>query len=467
VVPSGTYVVEGGWLLAYEKGRHRLIRNGSMLIKRDHIAEVRSGRISGNLPRLSVPDHLVMPGFINGHTHVASGTPTRGLIEGGRSYGRPIELVENLSDAELDDLTAFNLAEILKSGCTTHVEMSLSLRQAESYVRVAKKWGCRGYPGGMIPGVLRLDKIWFRKDDKVLFRSVGGTLAEIEANLAFGRKHMNAGDGRIKPMMSPHASDTQTEETLTALVAAARELGTGIHIHLSQRATETAAVRRLWGGLSPAQWLEKHGAFDGPLFGAHMMAIDWRTDPAILIKHGAVYAHCPSAGGAGGATQPYPEALAAGIPTTVAIDTHSNDFVENLKLAVIGGKARAKLMADRVPVKMPTIWAAVEGATLVAAKGLGRDDLGRLTPGAKADFSTIDVSGFLFGAGSAPPEPLNNLLYCNGAAVKNVATDGRLQVFDGRLTVADEADVFARGAQAVQKVWKGLTKEKWFTPTSR
>ncbi|MSO64963.1 MAG: amidohydrolase [Alphaproteobacteria bacterium] len=467
--PAGTYVVEGGWILAYEGGSHRLLRDGSMLIEGDRIAEVRPGRFEGDLPRLSVPHHLVLPGFINGHTHVATGTPTRGIIEGGRGYGRPIEIVDQLSDDDLDDLTAFNLAEILKSGCTTQIEMSLSLRQAESYVRIASKWGCRGYPGGMIPSTLRLDAIWFRREDKALFESVPGTLAEVAANLEFARRYRNAENGRIRPMMSPHATDTHTEETMGAIVKAARELGTGIHIHLSQRATETAAVRRLWGGRSPAQWLEKLGAMDGPLFGAHMMALDWRTDPEILIRHGAVYAHCPSAGGAGGASQPYPEALGAGIPTTVAIDTHSNDFIENLKLAVIGGKARAKLIADRspVPVKSPTIWTAVEGATLVAAKGLGRDDLGRLAAGAKADFSTVDVSGFLFGAGAAPPEPLNNLLYCNGTAVKNVATDGRFQVFDGRLTVADEAEVFARGAAVVTKVWTRLEAEKWFTPTPR
>jgi len=51
--------------------------------------------------------------------------------------------VERLSDDELDALTALNLAELLRSGCTTQVEMSLSLRQAESYVRVAERWGVR------------------------------------------------------------------------------------------------------------------------------------------------------------------------------------------------------------------------------------------------------------------------------------------------------------------------------------
>ncbi|CAN0518885.1 unnamed protein product, partial [Laminaria digitata] len=138
-----------------------------------------------------------MPGLISGHTHVASGTPTRGIIEGGRSYSRPIKLMDQLSDDELDDLTAFNLAEVLKAGCTTQVEMSLSLRQAESYVRVAGAWGARGFPGGMIPGTSRLDSIWFREDDQALFDSVPGTLEEIAANFEFGKKNLGAFDGRI------------------------------------------------------------------------------------------------------------------------------------------------------------------------------------------------------------------------------------------------------------------------------
>ena len=29
--------------------------------------------------------------------------------------------------------------------------MSLTLRQAESYVRLAERWGVRGFPGSMIP----------------------------------------------------------------------------------------------------------------------------------------------------------------------------------------------------------------------------------------------------------------------------------------------------------------------------
>jgi len=461
--PKGSYIIDAGWILAHGDSGSYLVSGGSIRVKDDRIVEVTTEPLEGNGPRLSLPDQLLMPGLISGHTHVASATPTRGLIEGGRSYSRPIKLMDQLSDQELDDLTAFNLAEVLKAGCTTQVEMSLSLRQAESYVRVAGAWGARGYPGGMIPGTSRLDSIWFRDDDQALFDSVPGTLEEIAANLEFGKKYLNAHEGRIMPMMAPHATDTHTDETMSAIVEAADELGTGIHIHLSQRESETAAVRRLHDGMSPAQWLEKLGAFKGPFFGAHMMALDWDTDPEILKRNGAVYAHCPSAGGAGGATQPYPEALAAGIATNIAIDTHSNDLIENIKLAVIAGKTRAKL----VDAPLPTIWAAVDGATVVAADGLRRPDLGRIAVGAKADFIALDLSDWLVGSGALPPEPLNNLLYANGSIVRHVAVDGRFLVFDGDLTVAKEDDVFARGAVVHKKLWKQLSDEGWFTPTPR
>ncbi len=40
----------------------------------------------------------------------------------------------------------------------------------------------------------------------------------------------------------------------------------------------------------------------------------------------------------GGQTQQYPEALGAGMNVNIGIDTHSNDYLENLKLAVLYGR---------------------------------------------------------------------------------------------------------------------------------
>lgn len=459
-------VLECGWALVANDLKDpapHLVRDAQILVRRGRIEEIRAGKIPGRR-RIALPDDVVLPGFISGHTHVASGTPTRGLIEGGRTYRRPIELVEELALEDLDALTALNLAELVRSGCTTQVEMSLSLKQAESYTRVAKMWGVRGYPGGMIPSTGRLFPIWYRGGDKELEDSVPDTLKEIEANLAFGLREMNAADGLIRPMMSPHATDTHTPETMKALIDASRKLGTGFHFHLSQGARETATVKRL-RGKTPTQWLEELGAFEvGPFFGAHMAGLDWSVDPEILNRHGVVYAHCPSAGGAGASMQPFPEALSCGMNVNVGIDTHSNDYLENLKLSVLYGRMRARLLKEgpRGALPVPTIRQGVDAATLVPAKGLRRDDLGRLAAGAAADLVSVDVSGLLSGSGVLPPEPLNLLLYANGRHVRTVMIAGRVQVENFRLTFADEATLMARAGAVQKRLWARLDQEGWF-----
>jgi 5-methylthioadenosine/S-adenosylhomocysteine deaminase len=470
-VPSGAYVLRPDWVLGWANGDFNLVRDASVVVRDGVIEAVTTDPVGGDLPVRELPGQLLLPGFISGHTHVAGGSITRGIIEGGRSYARPLEVAEMMSDDELDALTAYNLAELVLSGCTTQIEMALSLRQAQSYARVAQKWGIRGYVGGMIPGIARLFPIWFRQEDQALTDSVEGTLAEIADNLAFGRELAAGGSELVKPMMTAHATDTHTPETMAALLEAVKELGTGLHIHLSQSARETETVKRLWGA-TPTEWLRDLGFFEHPVFAAHMSGVSQPGDFEIMAAEGGVYSHCPSGGGAGGGggMQPYPEALAAGVKTNIGIDTHSNDYVENMKLAVIVGRTRARLMeAAKSPnaVKMPTIWAAVEGATVNAADALGRSDLGRIEAGARADLVSIDVGGFLVGTGATPPEPLNNLLYAHGQSVRDVIIDGAYKVIDGRFVADDAEAVMRRGGEVVEKLWASLESEDWFTPTDR
>jgi 5-methylthioadenosine/S-adenosylhomocysteine deaminase len=458
------YAIAPAWIYAAGPHGPYLIRNGHLIIEAGRMTAVEHGPAPAGVPTLDAPGHLLLPGLISGHTHTAGGTPTRGIIEGGRSFALPLQLVEQLDDDALDALTAHNLAEILRGGCTTIVEMSLSMRQAQSYGRIAARWGVRSFVGPMIPGIGRLFPIWFRQDDAVLHAAETETLAEIAAAKRFAIAAAGVARGLIRVMPAPHAADTHTPATLAALAGLARELGTGIHIHLSQSSRETATVQRLWGK-TPTAWLAEHGLFAGPVFGAHMVGLDWRNDPAILREHGVVYAHCPSGGGAGGAAQPYPEALGAGVASNVAIDTHSNDMLENLKLAVLYGQARHAAHADSSPTPLarPTIQTALAGATQVAADGLRRSDLGRIAPGAAADFTLVNVAGPLVGVGGAPPEPLHHLLYANGLSVSHLAIAGRFLIWGGRLAVADETAVARAGYAAVQQIWGELEQRGWFT----
>ncbi|MGY8778443.1 MAG: amidohydrolase family protein, partial [Longimicrobiales bacterium] len=129
-------------------GVPEVVHGVSVRVEGNRVVEVQRGQIAGG-DQIDLTGQLLLPGLISGHTHVAAGSSTRGLIEGGRSYARPLEIVENeLDDDQLDALTAYNLAELLRSGCTAQVEMSMSLRQARSYARVAERLGARGWVGG-------------------------------------------------------------------------------------------------------------------------------------------------------------------------------------------------------------------------------------------------------------------------------------------------------------------------------
>ncbi len=458
--------IEASWVLAHDGSGLKLLRDHTVVVKDDRIESIEEGGKRGNDHRIDASGQLLLAGFISGHTHVAGGTATRGIIEAGRSFARPLEVVEQLSDDELDDLTAFNLAELLVSGCTTQIEQALSLRQAYSYARVAARFAARGYPGGMIPGIGRLFPLWFAGNTSALLAAEPATLQEVADNLAFGRRWNHAEEDRIRPMMTPHAADTQTPATLAAIRDAAAELGNGIQMHLLQRSAENANANVFSPGKRAITWLEDYAFFSGPFFGAHMSAADLTIDPALLKSAGGTYSHCPSAGGAGGGTQAWPEILAAGVNTNVGIDTHSNDYLENLKLAVLYGQARFSLLrtTSPVPIKSPTIWDAVRAATVHAADELGRSDLGRIAVGAKADLVSVDVSSLLVGTGAVPPEPMNNLLYHGGRA-RMTMTDGIVQVLDGELVVENERRIRQRGGAAVQKLWNILAAENWFTPT--
>ena len=95
---------------------------------------------------------------------------------------------------------------------------------------------------------------------------------------------------------------------------------------------------------------------------------------------------------------------------------------------------------------------AVHGCTAIAADALERPDLGRIERGGAADLVAVDVSGFLVGSGSAPPEPLHNLLYANGHAVRLVMTDGRPQVLDGVFVAEDPDRIVSEGGRVAQMI---------------
>ncbi|MEO7937338.1 MAG: hypothetical protein ABIR55_01835, partial [Burkholderiaceae bacterium] len=165
-VPHRDCIIESGAALIWEDGKPQVRHNVSVRVREDRIVEVSTERIRGDATRVDARGHLLLPGLISGHTHVSVGSYTRAVIDGGGGTALPHAIVEGFDDETMDDLMAYNLLELLRSGVTTVINQDHNVRRAYSYVRVASRWAARGYPSGMIPGIERLFPIWGRKNDQ-------------------------------------------------------------------------------------------------------------------------------------------------------------------------------------------------------------------------------------------------------------------------------------------------------------
>ena len=84
---------------------------------------------------------------------------------------------------------------------------------------------------------------------------------------------------------------------------------------------------------------------------------------------------------------------------------------------------------------------ALEIATLGGARVLGRDDLGSIEVGKRADLAIWDVSG-IEAAGSW--DPVAALILCGPMRVRDLFVEGRAVVRDGRMATLDAGAVIAR-----------------------
>ncbi len=110
-----------------------------------------------------------------------------------------------------------------------------------------------------------------------------------------------------------------------------------------------------------------------------------------------------------------------------------------------------------------------EAATVGGARALGRDDLGRLAPGAKADVTIVDLRHIHIGPAD---DPIRSLVhYATQRDVEHVFVDGVQVVDHGRVKGLDERSVLAamepvnRKMAALFAAWSGEQAETLFRPS--
>ena len=145
---------------------------------------------------------------------------------------------------------------------------------------------------------------------------------------------------------------------------------------------------------------------------------------------------------------------------SLGTDTNPQSVIEAMRWAAVCSK-----MVER-NTEATTAAHAFDAATLGGARALGRDDLGRIAPGAKADLVLWKATSWRM---TPLRDPIKNIVY-NAADedVDRVYVNGRLVVDGGKVLAADDGAILGALQAAGERMWPRMAKSDWAgrAPTS-
>jgi 5-methylthioadenosine/S-adenosylhomocysteine deaminase len=383
--------------------------------------------------RVSLPDHVLLPGLVNLHTHAAM-TLLRGraddkaLMDWLRHYIWPIEL-RLVSPDFVHDGTLIACAEMLLSGVTCFSDMYY---YGESAAHAAMQAGMRA-----AIGIIAIEMATPYASDAQDYLAKGLAMRDAmrdEPLLSF--------------VMAPHAPYTVSDATLARIATYAAELDLPIHIHLHETLDEIRESLTAHGA-RPFARLKKLDLLGPGLIAVHAVHLE-RHEIAELAHHGCSVAHCPSSNlKLSSGIAPVAALLAAGVNVGLGTDGAAS----NNRLDVLGEMRLAALLAKGVsqdPTAGPA-HTALHMATLGGARALGLERrIGSLVPGKRADLVALDLSGIEL----APCyDPASHLVYSAGREhVSHVWVDGEPRVSDGELVEIDSRELQVKAAHWRERI---------------
>lgn len=455
-------LIRASHIIAFQDGEHRHLRDGVIVVDDNEVVHV-GPTFDGTADReIDATGMVVTPGLVNTHTHLYESPLDKSFVEdkGPRQfYGSGLFEYLPARSAASDDSSAraclaFSMAELIRSGTTTVLELG---SYGDDAAELAERAGLRAY----IAQGYR-DGRWFTRD---------GKRAEWEWDLEAGQQSFQRAvefidringraNDRVRGFLSPMQIDTCSEELLKQSKAKALELGVPLTLHASQSVVEFNEMTRRHG-LTPIEWLNEIGFLGPETILGHAIIVGggtWANYPAddidILADTGTSVAHAVWVFARRGiAMESFSAYQDRGVNMTIATDTAPQSMLEALRYAAVVSK-----IMDR-STELATAADVFNAATLGGAKALGRSDLGRIAPGAKADM--------LFWAGQSlwmTPlrDPIRNIVYnAQAEDIRHVMIDGEMVMQNRKLTNIDEDEVTAGLQAAAERMWSRLPEGDW------
>ena len=437
-------IVSGGMVVTMD-GARTMVRDGSVAVKGDAIvavgprSEVES-RYAG-AQTIDARGRLVLPGFINGHTHVPM-TLFRGLHDDVTlqewlyKYIFPAE-AKNVNEEFVRWGTRLAAAEQIRAGVTTFADMYYF---EDAVAEETKAAGMRGVLGETF--------IDFPAPDNK---------SEAEM-LGYAEKFLKRwqGDALIHAAVAPHSIYTCSKKTIQDAAGLARKYHAPLLMHVAEMKKEWEDSEKA-NGMSPVEYLEKIGVLGPELVAAHCIFVD-EADRKLLAERRVGCVHNPSSNMMiASGVAPVPEMRAAGIAVGLGTDgpagsNNDLDLREEIDLA-------AKLAKiTKMDPRALNAQAAVEMATIDGARALHMEkEIGSLEAGKKADLILISLD-----EPNAVPmyDVYAQIAYSlKGSDVETVVIGGRVVMRERKLLTVDEAAVLEKAREYGKSVGASLGME--------
>lgn len=358
----------------------------------------------------------------------------------------------------------YALTQLIRNGITTAMPIAAETHSAwaEPYeelaamVEAAGKLGLRMYLGPSYRSGVNVVRADGSRD--VLWEESLGERGLDDA-VRFFRDFDGAYGGLIRGALLPCRIETLTPDLMRATARAAKELGSLVRLHCLQGETELRLLRE-WYGQSPVDLLSSVGLLGPGLLIPHAIHLSGAAELARLAASGASVVHCPlTSVRYGSALRSFDGYLSAGVNLALGTDSFPPDMIRNMDY----GNNLAKLVTGRLDAGSAASY--FRAATLGGARALGRDDLGRLAPGAKADLVVIDLADPRVGPVDDPIRTM--LMNCGGGNVSSVVIDGRTVMKGKRLPGVDEEAMRVRAQGYFERMKAAYTtRDHLRRPTS-
>jgi cytosine/adenosine deaminase-related metal-dependent hydrolase len=381
---------------------------------------------------------VITPGLINTHHHLYQ-TLTR-AVPGGQDallFGWLRTLYPiwaRFGPEEMFSSAQVGLVELALSGCTLssdHLYLYPNGARLDDTIAAAAQVGLRFHPtrgamsigesdGGLPPDAL------VEREDAIL----NDCIRVIDAF------HDPRPGAMVRVGVAPCSPFSVSPDLMRDAALLARDKGVMLHTHLAENDEDIAySLERF--GCRPGQYAEDLGWTGPDVWHAHCVKLD-AGEIDLFARSGTGVAHCPCSNcRLGSGIAPVRAMRDAGVNVGLGVDGSASNDSSNLI-----AEARQAMLLQRVQFGADKMSAreALRLATRGGAAVLGRDDLGQIAVGKRADLAVWDVSG-IESAGSWDAAAL---VLAGPTRVRDLFVEGHQVVGDGRMLTVDTGELVAR-----------------------